>query len=112
MLCAVALPGTTPTTSRLNKALILTSFIGFQVMDSLTTHVGLALQHPELNRIMAALIAVNGELAAYAVKGTAVAVLLGILMVVSRRMPRVWYAYQVAACLSAVAVIVNVLQLL
>src|ERR1700738_5724190 len=73
--------------SRLNQFMILTAFIGFQVLDSLTTHLGLALQHQELNRIMAPLMATQGELAAYAVKGTAVAVLLAVLMMMYRRKP-------------------------
>ena len=98
--------------SRLNQALILAGFIGFQVMDSFTTHLGLAMQHAELNRVMAPLIATQGELVAYAVKGTAVAVLLAILMLLYRQKPRVWHAYQVAAWLTAVAVVSNVLQLL
>ena len=98
--------------SRLSQRLILIGFLGFQLMDSLTTHLGLALQHQELNRFMAPLIARQGELSAYAVKGAAVAVLLGILMLLYRQKPRVWYAYQVATCLTAVAVIANVLQLL
>jgi hypothetical protein len=98
--------------SRLTQALILTSFLGFQAMDSLTTHLGLALRHPEMNQIMAPIIAAHGELAAYAVKFTAVAVLLAILMVLYRRRPRVWRAYQVAAWLTAFAVVGNVFQLL
>ncbi|HET9847958.1 MAG TPA: DUF5658 family protein [Candidatus Dormibacteraeota bacterium] len=102
----------TDLSSRLTQALILITFVGFQVLDTLTTHLGLALQHPELNRIMAPIIAADGELAAYAVKGSALAVLLGLLMLFSRRMPRVWRAYQVAAWLTALAVIANLLQLL
>jgi uncharacterized protein DUF5658 len=98
--------------SRLNQALILTGFLGFQVLDSLTTHLGLALRHPELNRLMAPLIATHGELAAYAVKGSAVAILLAILMLLYRRKPWVWHAYRVGAWLSAAAVIANVVQLL
>lgn len=98
--------------SRLNQALILTGFVGFQALDTLTTHLGLALQHQELNRIMAPLITTRGELLAYAVKGTAVAVLLAILMLMYRQKPRVWHAYHLAAWLSAVAVIANLLQLL
>ena len=96
----------------MTQGLILITFIGFQAMDSLTTHLGLALQHPELNGIMAPIIATDGELAAYAVKGSAVAVLLALLMLLYRRMPRVWRAYQVAAWLTALAVVANVLQLL
>jgi hypothetical protein len=97
--------------SRLNQALILTAFVGFQALDSLTTHLGLALQHQELNRIMAPLIATRGELAAYAVKGTAVAVLLAILMLMYRKKPLVWHAYHVAAWLTALGVIANLVQL-
>lgn len=97
--------------SRLSQALILTGFLGFQALDSVTTHLGLALQHVELNRLMAPLISTHGELVAYAVKGTAVAVLLAILMLLCRQKPWVWHAYRVGAWLSAVAVIVNLLQL-
>jgi hypothetical protein len=97
--------------SRLNQGMILTAFVGFQALDSLTTHLGLALQHQELNRIMAPLMASQGELAAYAVKGTAVAVLLAILMLMYRHKPRVWHAYHVAAWITAFGVIVNLVQL-
>lgn len=109
-IAAVVLPGSL--NSRLSQALILTGFLGFQVLDSLTTHLGLSLQHEELNRLMAPLIATHGELSAYAVKGTAVAVLLAILMLLYRRKPWVWHAYRVGAWLSAAAVIANLLQLL
>jgi hypothetical protein len=98
--------------SERSRALILGGFIGFQALDSLTTHLGLALQHQELNGIMAPLIAARGELVAYAVKGSAVAVLLAILMLLQRRNPRVWHAYLVAGWLSAAGVVANVLQLL
>ncbi len=98
--------------SQRTQALILGGFIGFQALDFLTTHLGLALQHQELNGFMAPLIAARGELVAYAVKGTAVAVLLAILMLMQRRNPRVWQAYLLAGWLSAAGVVVNVLQLL
>jgi len=106
------LPGGAQLTSRLRQAFILAGFIGFQALDSLTTHIGLAERHMELNRIMASLIAVHGELMAYAVKGTAVAVLLAMLMLLHRAKPRVWHAYLLAAWLSAFAVVANVSQLL
>jgi hypothetical protein len=98
--------------SQRSQALILAGLIGFQALDSLTTHLGLAFQHEELNRFMAPIIATRGELAAYAVKGTALAVLLAILMLMHRRKPRVWQAYLVAGWLSAAAVAANVVQLL
>jgi len=106
----VVLPG--GVSSRPSQALILAGFLGFQLLDSVTTHLGLALQHPELNRLMATLISTQGELSAYAVKGTALAVLLAILMLLYRQKPWVWHAYRVGAWLSAAAVIANVLQLL
>jgi hypothetical protein len=98
--------------SRLTQGMILTAFVGFQALDSLTTHLGLALQHQELNRIMAPLMANQGELLAYAVKGTAVAALLAILMLMHRRKPLVWHAYHVAAWITALGVIANLFQLL
>jgi hypothetical protein len=98
--------------SQLERVLILVGFLGFQLLDSVTTHVGLAWKHVELNRLMGPVMASNGELAAYALKGCAVAVLLAILMLIQRRQPRIWQAYQVAACLSAAGVVANVVQLL
>lgn len=99
-------------TSQRSQALILGGFVGFQGLDSLTTHLGLAMQHQELNGLMSSLIANRGEPLAFAVKGTAVAVLLAILMMMQRRNPRVWQAYLVAGWISAAGVIANVLQLL
>jgi hypothetical protein len=98
--------------SQRSQALILAGLVGFQALDSLTTHLGLAFEHVELNRFMAPIIATRGELVAYAVKGTALAVLLAILMLMHRRKPRVWQAYLVAGWLTAAAVVANVVQLL
>ena len=100
------------TRSLTGQRLTLGAFLAFQLLDVLTTHVGLALHHPELNRLMAPIIAANGELAAYAAKGAAVCILLAILMLSARRMPGIWFAYQVAAGLTALAVISNAVQLL
>jgi Domain of unknown function (DUF5658) len=99
-------------TSTSSQALILVGLIGFQLLDSLTTHLGLALEHEELNRLMAPMMATRGELVAYAIKGTALAVLLAILMLMHRQKPRVWQAYLVAGWLSAAAVVANLVQLL
>src|SRR6202048_4658207 len=114
----MSLPGHVSVGARLNRRntppnqfMIVTAFVGFQALDSLTPHLGLALQHQELNRIMAPLIATQGELAAYAVKGTAGAVLLAILMLMYRQKPLVWHAYHVAAWLTALGVIANLVQL-
>jgi hypothetical protein len=97
---------------RPTQASILATFVGFQGLDALTTHVGLGLRHRELNWVMAPVMTLHGELAAYAVKGIAVAVLLAVLMLLQHRKPLVWHAYRVAAGLSAVAVLANTLQLL
>lgn len=111
----VASASTSPRPSRdvqLSQAIILGGLVGFQALDSLTTHLGLSLEHVELNHLMAPIIATRGELVAYAVKGTALAVLLAILMLMHRRKPRVWQAYLVAGWLSAAAVVANVVQLM
>ena len=107
----MSLPGPIALSPRLGQACILTGFLGFQALDLLTTHLGLALQHEELNQFMAPVMASRGELAAYAVKATAIAGLLAILMLTQQRMPRVWHAYLVAAWLSSAGVVANVLQL-
>jgi uncharacterized protein DUF5658 len=108
----MALPAAAMLQSRASQVMTLAGFVGFQLMDALTTHLGLGLDHPELNRVMAPIIATDGELVAYAIKGTAVAVLLALLMLGSRRIPRIWHVYQVAAILTALAVLANVYQLL
>jgi hypothetical protein len=111
-LASVSLSPRPSLNSQVSQAIILGGLLGFQVLDSLTTHLGLALEHEELNRLMAPIMASRGELVAYAVKGTALAVLLAILMLMHQRNPRVWQAYLVAGWLSAAAVVVNVVQLL
>lgn len=98
--------------SRRIQAIIVIAFLAFQALDVVTTHVGFGLNHPELNQVMARVIGNHGELAAYAVKGVAIAVLLAMLMVLQYRRPRVWYAFTLAACLTALGVAANVYQLL
>ena len=93
------------------RAFVLWGFLGFQAMDAFTTHVGLQLHHQELNQLMAPLMALHGELSAYAVKGAAIAVLLTGLMLLKSR-PYVWRAFRVAAWVGAIAVVANVSQLL
>lgn len=98
--------------ARLSQLLVLTAFLGFQTLDLITTHLGLGRQHVEMNQVMAPVIAVHGELVAYAIKATAIAILLAVLMLLQRQKPRVWTAYLLAAWLSAGAVLLNVMQLL
>ncbi len=94
------------------QAVIVGAFLAFQTLDIVTTHIGFRLSHPELNSIMAAIVGSQGELAAYALKGVAVAVLLGILMLLQYRRPRVWQAFRIGAWLTAVGVAANVYQLI
>ncbi|HYS28488.1 MAG TPA: DUF5658 family protein [Candidatus Limnocylindria bacterium] len=94
------------------QAVIVVAFLAFQALDIITTHIGLRLSHPELNSVMAPIVGSQGELAAYALKGVAVAVLLGVLMLLQYRRPRVWHAFRIGACLTAMAVSANLYQLL
>lgn len=94
------------------QASILTVFLGFQSLDAITTHLGLGLNHVELNLVMRPVMLAHGELAAYAVKGIAVAMLLAALMLFQSRRPRVWQAFRVAGWMSAFGVLINVLQLI
>src|ERR1700730_7353005 len=97
---------------QLSQAIILGGLIGFQALDSLTTHLGLSLEHVELNHLMAPIMASRGELVAYALKGTALAVLLALLMLMHRRKPRVGQASLGVGWPSAAAVVANVVQLM
>lgn len=100
------------TPSRGAQALIVLAFVAFQVLDVITTHVGFTFSHAELNQVMARIVGSQGELAAYAVKGAAVAVLLGMLMMLRYRRPRVWQAFLLAAWVTAAGVAVNLYQLM
>jgi hypothetical protein len=94
------------------QAVIVVAFVAFQALDIVTTHIGFRLSHAELNLVMAPIVGSQGELMAYAVKGIAIAVLLGILMLLQYRRPRVWHAFQVGAWLTAIGVAANLYQLL
>jgi hypothetical protein len=100
------------TPSRRTQAIIVVAFLAFQVLDVITTHVGFGQNHPELNQVMAQVVGTHGELAAYAIKGAAIAVLLGILMILQYRRPHVWHAFTLAAGLTALGVASNVYQLM
>jgi len=93
------------------QAVILTSFLGFQVLDALTTHLGLTRRREELNQLMGAILSDHGELATFAIKGIVIATLLAVLMLLQRRRPRIWYAFVFGSWLSAGAVFVNLYQL-
>ena len=51
-VASVSMPARPSLSAQLSQALILGGLIGFQALDSLTTHLGLALHHEELNRLM------------------------------------------------------------
>ncbi len=94
-----------------SQLVILSSFLAFQTLDAITTHLGLGLRHPEINQIMASVLSGQGELVAYALKGITVGILLAILMLLRHNRPRVWQAFYVAAWLSAAVVIANLYQI-
>src|SRR5439155_16879971 len=56
-VASVSMPARPSLSAQVSQALILGGLIGFQALDSLTTHLGLALQHEELNRLMAPIMA-------------------------------------------------------
>ena len=92
--------------------MIVVAFLAFQTLDVITTHIGFSLSHPELNRLMASIVGNQGELAAYAIKGVAIAALLAILMLLRSRRPHVWQAFHVGTWLTAVGVAANLYQIL
>lgn len=93
------------------QQLILVGFLGAQLLDVITTHIGLQNGRQELNGIANSLITSHGELMVYALKLTLVALLLGLLLVVGGRKPRIWDAFLVAAWITTAAVVNNVLRI-
>jgi uncharacterized protein DUF5658 len=94
------------------RAVILIGFCLAQILDVITTHIGLASGRRELNGIAAWIIAHNGELAVYAVKLTLVAGLVGFVLFYGRRRTSIWNAYLIAAWITAFAVINNLYRIL
>jgi hypothetical protein len=94
------------------RAVILIGFCLAQILDVVTTHIGLASGRRELNGIAAWIIGHNGELAVYAVKLTLVAGLVGFVLIYGRRRAGIWTAYTIAAWITAFAVINNVYRIL
>ncbi len=93
------------------QQIILVGFLGAQVLDVITTHIGLENGRRELNGVADSLINSHGELMVYALKFTLVALLLGLLLIVGKSKPRIWDAYLVAAWITTAAVLNNVLRI-
>lgn len=94
------------------RALILLGFGTAQVLDVVTTHIGLSEGRQELNGIAAWLIAHNGELTVYTAKFSVVTILLAFLLLVGRRRPSLWNAYLIAAWITTLAVVNNLYRIL
>ncbi len=94
------------------RPLILAAFCTAQVLDVLTTHIGLREGRRELNGVAAWLIAHQGELTVYALKLGVMGILVAFLVTVGRRRPTVWNAYLIAAWITTFAVINNLYRIL
>jgi hypothetical protein len=94
------------------KAIVLGTFGTAQLLDVVTTHIGLSQGRQELNGAAAWIIGHDGELAVYALKLALVAGLIGLLLLVGRRRPVLWNAYLVAAWITTFAVINNIYRIL
>ncbi len=93
------------------QRLILIGFISAQLLDVITTHIGLQKGRQELNGVANFLITSQGEFKVYALKLTLVAILLGLLVLLGRRKPRIWDAYLIAAWITTAAVVNNVIRI-
>ncbi len=94
------------------RAFILVGFITAQVMDVVTTHIGLSAGRQELNGAAGWVITNYGELAVYGLKLSLVGGLLGFLLIVGRRRNAFWNAYLIAAWITTLAVVNNVYRIL
>src|SRR5207253_2013171 len=94
------------------KAVILVGFCTAQLLDIVTTHIGLSQGRQELNGAAAWIITHDGELVVYLLKLSLVAGLIGMLLLVGRRRPVLWNAYLIAAWVTTFAVINNIYRIL
>ncbi len=94
------------------RALILVGFCTAQVLDVVTTHIGLSEGRRELNGVAAWLISNHGELTVYALKFSIVGLLLAFLLSIGRRRNKIWNAYLIAAWITTVAVVNNLYRIL
>jgi Domain of unknown function (DUF5658) len=94
------------------KAIVLGTFGTAQLLDVVTTHIGLSQGRQELNGAAAWIIGHDGELAVYVLKLSLVGALIALLLLAGRRRPVLWNAYLVAAWVTTFAVINNVYRIL
>jgi len=104
--------GASKDVSPAKRAIILSCFCVAQILDVVTTHIGLATGRRELNGIAAWIIANDGELAVYAIKLTLVGGLVAFVLLYGRRRAGIWNAYLIAAWITAFAVINNLYRIL
>jgi Domain of unknown function (DUF5658) len=98
--------------SRGKKAFILAGFCTAQMLDIITTHIGLSQGRQELNGVAAWIIVHQGELAVYALKLALGAGLVAFLLTFGWRRRGIWNAYLVAAWITTFAVINNLYRIL
>jgi hypothetical protein len=98
--------------STLKKTLILVGFCLAQLLDITTTHIGLSEGRQELNGAAAWIIAHDGEVSVYILKGALVLALVGFLLLFGRRRAGIWNAYMIAAWITTFAVINNLYRIL
>jgi hypothetical protein len=110
-MAAVPVAGS-PLVSPVKKAIVLGGFCVAQLLDIVTTHIGLSQGRQELNGIAAWIIQHDGELAVYGIKLALVAGLVGLLLILGRRRQGIWNAYLVAACITGFAVANNLYRIL
>jgi hypothetical protein len=94
------------------KAIVLGAFGTAQLMDMVTTHIGLSQGRQELNGAAAWIIGHDGEMAVYLLKAALVAGLIGLLLLAGRCRPVLWNAYLIAAWVTTFAVINNIYRIL
>ena len=111
-LAAEAASGEKKGPSLRKKVIVLGTFGTAQLLDIVTTHIGLSQGRQELNGAAAWIITHDGELVVYLLKLSLVAGLIGLLLLVGRRRPVLWNAYLIAAWVTTFAVINNIYRIL
>ncbi len=93
------------------RQVALLDFVGWNLMDLLTTDRGLSAGIPEANPVPAMLLGNGGEAMMYAAK-VVVSLLLVAAVLLLPRFRRLWYAVDAASVVLAVAVISNITHIM
>lgn len=89
------------------RRLVLLAFVGFNLLDAVSTFTALQQGFQEGNVLPAMIISAGGEGGIYLLKATMVWLVVAIMLKLTAYWPKLWYALHVGTAVTALAVIWN-----